>query len=214
MDKKSLVLIGGGGHCKSCIDVIESEGIFTIKGILDIKEKVGTYLLRHPIIGTDEDIPFLVQEGYSFLITIGQTKTADVRKKLYEKLKFLYANLPIIISPSAIVSKHAIIGNGTIIMHSVNVNAGTKISNNCILNTGCNIEHDVEIGDNSHISTHAVINGDCIIGNEVFIGSGTIISNGIQINPSVVIGAGSLVFKSINESGTFVGNPLRKLNHA
>lgn len=213
MGKKSLILIGGGGHCKACIDVIEAEGKFNILGILDSKDKIGTQLLGYPFIGTDENIAEFVKEGHSFLITIGQIKNANPRKKIFNKLKLLHAKLPIIISPYAVVSKHTVIGEGTIIMHSVNVNAGTKISTNCILNTGCNIEHDLEIGENSHISTHAVINGNCIIGKEVFIGSGTIISNNIQIKASVIIGAGSLVCKNINESGTFVGNPLRKLKH-
>lgn len=213
MGKKTLILIGGGGHCKACIDVIEAEGKFNIYGILDSEDKIGTQLLGYPFIGTDENIAKFVKEGHSFLITIGQIKNPNPRKKLFEKLKSLNADLPIIISPYAIISKHTIIEGGTIIMHSVNINAETKISNNCIINTGCNIEHDVEIGENSHISTHAVINGNCIIGEEVFIGSGTIISNNIQVKSSVIIGAGSLVSKNINESGTFVGNPLRKLRH-
>ena len=40
MSKNNLILIGGGGHCKSCIDVIEQENKFNITGILDVKEKV------------------------------------------------------------------------------------------------------------------------------------------------------------------------------
>jgi sugar O-acyltransferase (sialic acid O-acetyltransferase NeuD family) len=207
--KNNLILIGGGGHCKSCIDVIEKENKYIIKGIIDTKEKIGQHLLGYKYIGTDDDINQLVKAGYSFLISIGQIKSASTRKRLYEKLKSVNAHLPTIISPHAIVSKHATIGEGTIVMHSVNINADAKISNNCIINTGCNIEHDVEIGENSHISTHAIINGNCEIGKEVFVGSGTIISNGIQINSSVVIGAGSVVIKSINEIGTFAGNPLR-----
>ena len=36
---KELILIGGGGgHCRSCIDVIEQEQKFKIAGIIDKKE--------------------------------------------------------------------------------------------------------------------------------------------------------------------------------
>ena len=38
---KPLILIGGGGHCKSVIDVVESAG-YTILGIMDMPEMVGT----------------------------------------------------------------------------------------------------------------------------------------------------------------------------
>ncbi len=213
MNKGFLILIGGGGHCKACIDVIEAEGKFMIKGILDTKEKLGQKILDYTVIGTDEDIDALVNQDCSFLISMGQIKSAAVRKKLYKKLKALNANLATIVSPYAVVSKYAKIEEGTIVMHAVNINAGVNIGANCILNTACNIEHDVQIGKNCHIATHAVINGDCMIGEEVFVGSGTIISNGIHIISSAVIGAGSLVFKSISEKGTFAGNPIKSIKH-
>ncbi len=38
--KGKIILIGGGGHCKSCIDVIEQEGRFQITGIVDVPEKM------------------------------------------------------------------------------------------------------------------------------------------------------------------------------
>jgi len=57
MSKQSIILIGGGGHCKSCIDVIEATNQFVIKGILDITQKLGEKILGYPIIGTNNDIP-------------------------------------------------------------------------------------------------------------------------------------------------------------
>ena len=32
--KEKIILIGGGGHCKSCIDVIEAQGRFQIMAIV------------------------------------------------------------------------------------------------------------------------------------------------------------------------------------
>ena len=32
---KPILLIGGGGHCRSCIDVIEAEGKYSIAGIVN-----------------------------------------------------------------------------------------------------------------------------------------------------------------------------------
>ena len=40
--KKELVLIGGGGHCKACIDVIHTCRAFDIWGIVDRPEKLGS----------------------------------------------------------------------------------------------------------------------------------------------------------------------------
>ena len=37
--KKKLILIGAGGHCNSCIDVIEQENKYRIVGLIDKKKK-------------------------------------------------------------------------------------------------------------------------------------------------------------------------------
>ncbi|RZM00717.1 MAG: hypothetical protein EOO88_58470, partial [Pedobacter sp.] len=161
MERKNLILIGAGGHCKSCIDVIETEGKFHIKGILDLKDKVGQQVCNYPIIGTDEDIAHLVEQGYHFLITVGQIKNAAIRKNLYQHLKSLNATIATVVSPKAHVSNHAGIGEGSIVMHGVTLNAGAAVGVNAILNTSCTVEHDAQVGDHCHIhaSAHQRIRG-------------------------------------------------------
>ena len=85
--KKNIVLIGGGGHCKSCIDVIELTENYNIKGIIDVESKVGTKILGYPIIGTDEDVFKLIEIIDEFIITIGQLGKPDRRQILYDKMK-------------------------------------------------------------------------------------------------------------------------------
>ena len=67
--KESIILVGGGGHCKSCIDVIEEEGRFSIKGIIDLPEKKGEKILGYPIIGSDDDLEKLSKAYHYLLIT-------------------------------------------------------------------------------------------------------------------------------------------------
>ncbi|GAA3931622.1 acetyltransferase [Chitinophaga oryziterrae] len=207
MHRKSLILIGGGGHCKSCIDVIESTDEWIISGIIDKEEMEGKQILGYPVIGTDNDLDRLVKEGHYFLITIGQIKSADSRKILFSRLREKDAKIATVVSSKAIVSKYASIGPGTIVHHSCIVNAAVNIGANCIINTAANIEHDTQVGDHTHVSTCAVLNGNVMIGSECFIGSGTVISNGIHISDNVIIGAGSVLMKSINVAGIYAGTP-------
>ena len=211
MQKKKLVLIGGGGHCKSCIDVIEHSQEYYVFGILDHIELMGTSVLNYKVIGSDEDIKKLKEEECAFLITVGQIKSSEIRKKIFQQLIDANAIIATIISPLATVSKYAKIGKGTIVMHHANINAEACIGNNCIVNTGCIIEHESTIGDHTHISTAAVVNGNCIIGSGVFIGSNATVANNISIKKDVILGSGSVIMRNINESGTYVGNPLVKL---
>ena len=211
MNKKQIILIGGGGHCKSCIDVIESVNEFEIVGIVDTKDKFGEDILGYKIFANDDDLEKL-KEKYSFaLITVGQIKSAGLRKKLFNKVKKIGFNLPVLIASSAYVSKHAKIGEGTIIMHQAMVNANVSIGINNIINTKALIEHDTIIGDYNHISTNAVLNGNVKIGNECFVGSNTTFVNGKAIADTIFIGVNSVINKNINESGIYVGNPIRKI---
>ena len=112
--KKDLILVGGGGHCKSCIDVIEMEGKYRIAGIVDVQERLHQKILGYEVIGTDRDFQRLVKNYGQFLVTVGQIKSSEKRKGLYNYLKDLKGIFPVIVSPLAYVSKHANIGEGTV----------------------------------------------------------------------------------------------------
>ena len=202
---KNLVLIGGGGHCKSVIDVAESAG-YTILGILDKPEEVGKKILAYDVIGVDDDIKNYIDKA-EFIITVGFIKNPALRIKLYNKVLEAGGKFATLIAPTAHVSKYATLGMGTVVMHQAVVNAGAIIGNNVIINTFANIEHDVVIGNHSHISTGTMINGDCKVGERVFIGSQSVLANGITISEDIVIGAGAFVRKSISEKGIYTGNP-------
>ena len=193
MPTKPLILLGGGGHCKSVIDVAESAG-YTILGVLDKAELVGTKVLGYEIIGTDDDIPLYVDKA-EFLITVGQIKSPAIRKKLALLVMRAGGKFATIIANDAYVSKYATIGAGTVIMHKAVVNADACIGEHCIINTMANIEHEAQIGSFCHISTGVMVNGNCIIGDEVFIGSGSVLYNGISVVNNAIIPAGSIVRK-------------------
>ncbi len=211
-NKKNIILVGGGGHCKACIDVIEQTNNFNILGVIDISEKVGQSILGYKIIGTDNDVPKLIKSYTKYIfITIGHIKNPAIRINLFKRIKNLGGVLPTIVSPNAYVSKHSIIGEGTIIMHKCVINTDVYIGNNTIINNQALIEHDTIIGNHTHISTGARINGGCKIGDECFIGSGSIVNQGVNIDNNVLVGSGSLVRKDINCKGIYIGNPLKRL---
>jgi len=191
--RKKILLIGGGGHCKSVIDVIESLKEFEIFGIIDKEENLGKQVLGYEIIGTDEDLEKFSRVCDFALITIGFIKDISPRKRLYQRVKKLGYKLPVIISPLAHVSRYSEIGEGTVVMHHVIINSNVKIGVNCIINNKALIEHDCVIGDHCHISTGAILNGGVKVGSETFIGSGAICVENTVIKPFSFIKAGSLV---------------------
>lgn len=188
MTNKPLILVGGGGHCKSVIDVAESSG-FNILGILDRSEEVGKKVLGYDVIGTDDDMAKYVDQA-EFIVTVGQIKSPDLRIKLHKMLEQVGAKLATIVAPTAHVSKYAQLGAGTVVMHQAVVNANAKIGKGCIINTFANIEHDVVIGDYCHISTGAMVNGGSTVAYGPFVESQS------AINQCVKIEQGGLIISS------------------
>ena len=203
--KKSLILVGGGGHCKSVIEAAESDG-YNILGVLDIPENIGKDILSTRIIGNDNDIPKYVDKA-EFIIAMAFIKNPSIRIKLYNKIKEAGGKLATVVASTAYVSKYAEIGEGTVVLHQAFVNAGAKVGKNVILNTATNIEHDAVIGDHCHISTGTMVNGECKVGDRCFIGSQSVLANCISIGDDIIVGAGSFVRKSISEKGIYAGNP-------
>ncbi|MDH4317583.1 MAG: acetyltransferase [Desulfobulbaceae bacterium] len=200
---KQIVLIGGGGHCRSCIDVIEQAGTYSVAGIVDLPERVGQRVLGYEIIGDDTELERLVGEHSHFLITLGQIKNAAPRKKLFERVRALGGNFPTIVSPCAHVSSHARLGAGVIVMHHAMVNAGAVVDDNSIINSKALVEHDAVIGKHCHIATGGIINGGVIVEDETFWGSGSVSREYIIVGKRSVIGCGVVVKKNM-EPGSMV----------
>jgi sugar O-acyltransferase (sialic acid O-acetyltransferase NeuD family) len=193
MELKRLLLIGGGGHCKSCIDVIEQTGQYEIVGIIDLPEKMGQSILGYPFIGTDEQLLAFKNKTDYYFIPLGQIGLPRRRKEIYDMLKANFCSLATIISPLAYVSIHAAVGEGTIIMHQAMVNADAVIGYNCIINTKALVEHDALIGNHCHISTGAILNGGVHLGADSFYGSSAISKEYIHIPEASFIKANSIV---------------------
>lgn len=202
---RPLILVGGGGHCKSVIDAAESAG-FTIKGILDLPRFVGQKILGHEVIGTDGDIPRYAREC-DFVVTLGFIKDPSLRIRLHSLIEAAGGSLATVIASTAHVSRHATVGAGTVILHGAMVNAGARIGRGCIINTLANIEHDAVVGDYCHISTGAMVNGDCRVGDNTFLGSQSVMVNATTVPADSVFAAGSMIRKSLRQPGIYAGNP-------
>ena len=190
---KEILLFGDGGHSKSVIDVLEQESQFKIAGIVGTSKSIGSNVLGYKVIGDDSDIDRFSKIYQYAIVAVGQIHSPETRIKIFNLLMKSGFVLPSIISPSSYVSKHAIIGSGSIIMHDAIVNANAVIGDNCIINSKALIEHDSIIHRHCHISTSVTINGNVEVGEGSFIGSGAVTNNSIVIKNNSFFKAGALV---------------------
>ena len=190
---KPLLLLGCGGHARSLIDLIEAAGQWRIHGLVGLPEHVGTNVLGYTVIGTDADLPSLRGICPAAVLAIGQLPDPAPRQRLAALLDQLGFHCPVLLSPHAVVSRHARLGAGTVVAHGAIVNAGSEVGAHCILNSRALIEHDVQLGDHCHVSTGALVNGGVQLGPGSFIGSGAMLREGLQLPSGTVISAGKRV---------------------
>lgn len=202
---KDLLLIGGGGHCKAVIDVVERSGEWRIVGIVDSDPSL-TDVLGYPRRGGDDDLARLRREVGIAHVTVGQIKTDKVRRALFSLLVDGGFELATIVSPLASVSRHARLAQGATVMHHALVGPDVEIGPNTIINNHAHIEHDARVGAHCHISTGARLNGGVIVGDGTFIGSGALVHQNITIGAGCVVGMGARIRASIPDGTVIKGD--------
>lgn len=202
MNKDHVFILGAGGHTRSLINIINN---YHVRGILDESYNKNTpeSIANIPIVADLSDL----QDFENIVISSGNPA---IREKWFSFLQdqLLQDNL---LHQSSIIENRVIIGCYNQIMALVYINSEVRIGNNNLINTSSIIEHEVEIGNHNHISIGVKLGGRSMIGDCCFIGAGAVIVDKVHVTDKVIIGANSLVISDINEPGTYVGSPVKKI---
>lgn len=201
----NIVIVGAGGHGKVIADIAKLNGYRKIV-FLDDDIKLNKSEI-YSVHGTTRDIP-KYKDKFDFIIAIGNNQ---IRKNITLQLNEQNIEQAVLIHPSAIIDSTVHIEEGTVIMANAVINAECKIGKGVIINTGSTVDHDCVIEDFTHICPGVHIAGTVKIGRYDWIGIGANIINNISICNDVIIGAGSTVIQNINDRGTYVGSPVKKV---
>ena len=196
------VLVGGGGHCHSVIDVFEKAGI-PIAGVVPGPAGTQHATLSYVALGADENLPKLRTLYENAFVTVGQVKTPAIRQRLFQTLVALGFTLPRVVSPLGYLSRHSSIGQGSLVMHQALINANVQIGDNCIINSKALVEHDCIVGDHCHIAVGAILCGNVRVGSGTFIGAGAVIREGVVIGENCVVAMNCSVKADIASGVTY-----------
>jgi sugar O-acyltransferase (sialic acid O-acetyltransferase NeuD family) len=205
MKKNELILIGAGGHARSCIDVIEQEGKYEICGLVGLSHEVGSKQFGYEVITNDSGLGELAKRFPFALVVLGQIHSPNLRIRLYEESIAAGFTLPSIIAPSAYVSPQAKVGAGSIVMQGAILNTGVVVGDNCIINSRALLEHDSQVSDHCHISTGAILNGETSVGKGSFIGSGSVIKEGVSVGVGSLVGMGLALRHNLGDGAMYLG---------
>lgn len=196
-----VVIIGASGHARVIADIVNCSGD-VVDGFLDDRD--ASDFSEVGLLGKVEDASRLARENPNlrFIIGIGNNSTREAIAKKLSDLPYHIA-----IHPSAVLAGDCSLGLGTVVMPNAVINTGSKIGRHCIINTAATVDHDCEILDFAHLSPGVHLSGMVKVGRCTWLGVGSLVSNNINICDSCTIGAGAVVIKDIDKTGTYVGIP-------
>ena len=209
---ENIVIIGSGGHAKVIIDIVEKAGLYHIVGLLNKSPKKNKKILGYDLLGKEEDLPKFVKTHAikGIIIAVGDNftreKVVEIAKEKCPEIVFFSA-----IHPNASIAPDVSIGQGTVIMAGVSINATSSIGEFCILNTNSSLDHDSQMADFSSLAPGVTVGGECQIGAYSAINIGATLVPRITIGKHSVIGAGSLVNKPVGSFKVVYGSPAKKI---
>ena len=199
---KKIAIVGASGHGKVVAELAEESGyqvVFFDDAYPD-KQKIEHW----QIIGNFTELLNLKEDYKHAIVAIGNNQ---IRFNLSDELFNSGFNLPVLIHPSAVVSRYAQIDDGTVVFANAVINAFSKISRHCIINTSAIIEHDCMLGDAVHLSPNVALAGGTQIDKLSWLGVGSVTKQLVKIGSNVIVGANATVVKDIPADVTVVGTP-------
>jgi len=208
--KEDIIVLGRGGHAKVVIDMIEEDSRFNIIGVTDSNIENDNFFEGYPLLGNDDVLQDYYNKGIkNIVLGIGGFIDNNLRRKLYEKVVAIGFNLPPIIHSSAVISKTAIIGQGTVIKRGAIIDTKVQIGVNNVVEIGAIVGHESIVGDHVLLSANVMISAYNNVGDDAFFAVASTIVSGINVCQGALIGAGAVVVKDINKKGTYIGIPAK-----
>lgn len=202
---KALAVIGAGSHTRSALNLLKKYfGEYLVRVYDDSYTPERTeYIHNAELVGRVDDIPV---DSIVF-VSVGDNNRRERYFKLFRD-QVITDNL---IHEKAYVEDFVKMGAANQVFAGVYLNSYVVLGDNNIINSSAVLEHEVKVGSHNHVSVGAKLCGRSKIGNRCMIGSGSVVIDKVSICDDVIVGAGSIVIKDITESGTYVGNPARKI---
>jgi acetyltransferase EpsM len=201
----AVIIVGAGGHGRVVLDIVRAMHREVV-GFLDDeckeREVNGTIVLG----GCDKLASPTFVKNHDVVVAIGDNRT---RRHFAEQVLRNCGRLVLAVHPACVVSATAEIGEGTVVVPGVVINANARIGRFCIVNTGATIGHDVVLEDGAQIAPGVNLGGGASCGEDSFIGIGAAVAPGVRIGAGAVLGAGATAVRDIDPGAIAFGTPAK-----
>lgn len=165
------VLVVGGTSFGRLVRLLVEESGRTFAGFVD------DFNTGDGIIGTRSDFGVRITcSDFDLALGVGY-KDLAARWRVYEEAVAQGFRFPALVHPRAVVSAHARVADGCLVMAGSAVDAFASLAPACVLWPGAVVSHDSTIGANTFISPNATICGFVNIGQSSFLGAGCVVTD-------------------------------------
>lgn len=200
-----VVVLGSGGHAAVCIDILIERGHRVVGAV---GTRSDDRPLQVPLLGGDELLPRLRDEGVAAFVAIGDNR---VRGRLMALAQGHGFPLVSAVSPAAHISPSTVIGDNVAVMAGAVVNAYSRLADGVIVNTGATVDHDADLARLVHVGPGSHLAGKVTVTEGAFLGAGTTVIPGCHIGRWSQLGAGSVVVSDIADEVLALGVPAREV---
>jgi sugar O-acyltransferase (sialic acid O-acetyltransferase NeuD family) len=204
---KKLIIVGGGGHAKVVIDAAISMNTFAIAGVVDTKIASDEKILGIPVLGNDTVLEKREMWRHALAMGVGMQKAGNQREKLFQRLKGLDYQFPVIRHARSHIAQGVKLSEGCQVMAGAIIQTDANVGCGVIVNSNAVVEHDCQLEAYVHIAPGAVLGGNVSVGQGSLVGLGACILPGIHIGQQATIGAGTVVCKNVADGMTVRGIP-------
>jgi sugar O-acyltransferase (sialic acid O-acetyltransferase NeuD family) len=206
-----LVIYGAGGHAREIAELVRDINAdrtqWDLLGFLsDEASARGRELDGLPVLGDQS----WLQQHKDMHVAIG-VGSPSARRAIAHALGTggVGVRSPVLLHPTAVVSRHVEIGVGTLVTAGCIVTVDVSIGTFVVLNRACNVSHDCRLGDYVTIGPGVQLAGNVTIATGCDVGIGASVIQGVSIGEWAIVGAGAAVTDALPANCTAVGVPAK-----
>ncbi len=212
MNKQRLAIIGAGDMARQIAHYVANDKRYEVIGFVDDYTPVNSPVGKYSVLSKLDSAETNFKKGlFDLLIVAVGYSRMNYRKLVFDMFDGIIPFATFVHS-SCFIDSSVNLSRGVIVFPGCVIDSNVTLGKNVFVHCGSVISHDSKVGSHTYVSPSVSIAGNCVIGESCILGISTTIIDRISICESVRTGGGTVVINNINEAGTYVGVPARKIN--
>jgi acetyltransferase EpsM len=201
-DPTEVIIYGGGGHGKACLELLRALRTYRVVGFVDDGLSTNETIMGVPVLGGGEVLAELYARGVRLCVNaVGGIGNLGVRARVFQRIAESGIVCPVVVHPTAYVESSASLSPGVQVFPHAYIGSEARVGFGGIVNTGAIVSHDCDLGECVNISPGAILAGEVQVGAGALIGMGVTINLRVRIGARARVGNGATVKSDVPDGG-------------